>query len=129
MLFFFFFQAEDGIRDDLVTGVRRVLFRSLALIHEQFPLPSSTNCGRGNCSCKSARPTTTGLRLVAPACPGAYCCCITCSLSVSENHMSRRLRASSAVVGQRPACRSGVGLPDAHVPSSGHHPAHPFHPP
>src|SRR5260370_29131405 len=24
----FFFQAEDGIRDDLVTGVRRVLFRS-----------------------------------------------------------------------------------------------------
>src|SRR5438552_18899742 len=25
----FFFQAEDGIRDDLVTGVQRVLFRSL----------------------------------------------------------------------------------------------------
>ena len=24
----FFFQAEDGIRDRLVTGVRRVLFRS-----------------------------------------------------------------------------------------------------
>src|SRR2546430_12314571 len=27
--FFFFFQAEDGIRDLTVTGVRRVLFRSL----------------------------------------------------------------------------------------------------
>src|SRR2546425_6252134 len=27
--FFFFFQAEDGIRDKLVTGFRRVLFRSL----------------------------------------------------------------------------------------------------
>src|SRR5258708_1631925 len=27
-MFFFFFQAEDGIRDDLVTGVQRVLFRS-----------------------------------------------------------------------------------------------------
>src|SRR6266478_1399216 len=27
-LFFFFFQAEDGIRDLTVTGVRRVLFRS-----------------------------------------------------------------------------------------------------
>src|SRR5205823_12123622 len=26
---FFFFQAEDGIRDKLVTGVRRVLFRSI----------------------------------------------------------------------------------------------------
>src|SRR6266404_8531859 len=26
--FFFFFQAEDGIRDKLVTGFRRVLFRS-----------------------------------------------------------------------------------------------------
>src|SRR2546427_2800028 len=29
-LFFFFFQAEDGIRDLTVTGVRRVLFRSNA---------------------------------------------------------------------------------------------------
>src|SRR5258708_26475689 len=28
LLLFFFFQAEDGIRDDLVTGVQRVLFRS-----------------------------------------------------------------------------------------------------
>src|SRR5687767_13427076 len=27
-IIFFFFQAEDGIRDKLVTGVRRVLFRS-----------------------------------------------------------------------------------------------------
>src|SRR5688572_22141948 len=30
ILFFFFFQAEDGIRDLTVTGVQRVLFRSLA---------------------------------------------------------------------------------------------------
>ena len=30
------------------------------------------------------------------------------------------------VVGQRPACRLGVGLPDAHVRSLGHHPAHPL---
>src|SRR5204863_6205464 len=29
-LFFFFFQAEDGIRDLYVTGVQRVLFRSSA---------------------------------------------------------------------------------------------------
>src|SRR2546422_11744043 len=28
MIYFFFFQAEDGIRDVAVTGVRRVLFRS-----------------------------------------------------------------------------------------------------
>ena len=28
-IFFFFFQAEDGIRDHCVTGVQRVLFRSL----------------------------------------------------------------------------------------------------
>src|SRR2546425_7713126 len=27
-VFFFFFKAEDGIRDKLVTGFRRVLFRS-----------------------------------------------------------------------------------------------------
>src|SRR5687768_6281271 len=30
-IFFFFFQAEDGIRDVAVTGVRRVLFRSAVL--------------------------------------------------------------------------------------------------
>ena len=28
VVFFFFFQVEDGIRDHCVTGVRRVLFRS-----------------------------------------------------------------------------------------------------
>ena len=28
---FFFFQAEDGIRDGTVTGVQRVLFRSTGL--------------------------------------------------------------------------------------------------
>src|SRR5258707_9752361 len=31
-IFFFFFQAEDGIRDIGVTGVRRVLFRSPASV-------------------------------------------------------------------------------------------------
>src|SRR5207237_7788333 len=31
---FFFFQAEDGIRDSSVTGVRRVLFRSLFCVQE-----------------------------------------------------------------------------------------------
>src|SRR6266487_5110994 len=30
---FFFFQAEDGIRDGRVTGFRRVLFRSPGMIH------------------------------------------------------------------------------------------------
>src|SRR5258708_28915214 len=30
---FFFFQAEDGIRDDLVTGVQSVLFRSALVVH------------------------------------------------------------------------------------------------
>src|SRR5207244_9628437 len=30
LMFFFFFQAEDGIRDDLVTGVQTWLFRSKA---------------------------------------------------------------------------------------------------
>src|SRR3712207_165691 len=32
-LCFFFFQAEDGIRDIGVTGVQRVLFRSRVVIH------------------------------------------------------------------------------------------------
>ena len=34
--YFFFFQAEDGIRDELVTGVRRVLFRSSTFDLEKF---------------------------------------------------------------------------------------------
>src|SRR5688500_20283936 len=33
---FCFFQAEDGIRDYKVTGVRRVLFRSLAWVQAVF---------------------------------------------------------------------------------------------
>src|SRR5260370_28862509 len=34
--FFFFFQAEDGIRDSSVTGVRRVLFRSRSAADEYY---------------------------------------------------------------------------------------------
>src|SRR5258708_1819404 len=33
---FFFFQAEDGIRDDLVTGVQSVLFRSLIVLNSEL---------------------------------------------------------------------------------------------
>src|SRR5687767_15881274 len=32
----FFFQAEDGIRDKLVTGVRRVLFRSRSRSYQRL---------------------------------------------------------------------------------------------
>src|SRR5207245_124215 len=38
---FFFFQAEDGIRDATVTGVRRVLFRSV-LIESASPIKDQT---------------------------------------------------------------------------------------
>src|SRR5437763_2938843 len=42
IFFFFFFQAEDGIRDTSVTGVQSVLFRSVygpigAFLAEYFP--------------------------------------------------------------------------------------------
>src|SRR6266446_7693954 len=39
MIFFFFFQAEDGIRDYKVTGVRRVLFRSRRAGRRNEPEP------------------------------------------------------------------------------------------
>src|SRR5207244_10588224 len=39
----FFFQAEDGIRDDLVTEFRRVLFRSVTVIGESGSLRHSVN--------------------------------------------------------------------------------------
>ena len=38
MFSFFFFQAEDGIRDVAVTGVRRVLFRS-GWARQELPAP------------------------------------------------------------------------------------------
>src|SRR5687768_3173702 len=34
-IFFFFFQAEDGIRDVAVTGFRRVLFRSCDVVGQE----------------------------------------------------------------------------------------------
>src|SRR5687767_15384206 len=37
-IIFFFFQAEDGIRDKLVTGVRRVLFRSAVYLASDLRL-------------------------------------------------------------------------------------------
>ena len=39
---FFFFQAEDGIRDLIVTGVQTVLFRSLRLTLADTYLPIDT---------------------------------------------------------------------------------------
>src|SRR3990170_5811895 len=52
--FFFFFQAEDGIRDDLVTGV------------QTCSLPRRTGSGRTICSTFSPRPRRT-----VPAADGA----------------------------------------------------------
>ena len=42
-MFFFFFQAEDGIRDRDVTEFRRVLFRSEISFHESLKVHSSTS--------------------------------------------------------------------------------------
>src|SRR5438552_16620596 len=37
LIFFFFFQAEDGIRDDLVTGVQTCAFRSRTVDSRESP--------------------------------------------------------------------------------------------
>src|SRR6266446_794998 len=42
-IFFFFFQAEDGIRDYKVTGVRRVLFRSKAVPRTSTSSPATSS--------------------------------------------------------------------------------------
>src|SRR5229473_5916085 len=65
MCFFFFFQAEDGIRDKLVTGV------------QTCALPISSECASGSQLCTGAQPTfaaspptrRTYATSVAP-CPG-----------------------------------------------------------
>src|SRR5260370_23353219 len=68
----FFFQAEDGIRDSSVTGVRRVLFRSPSLRPE-------SECGRspslgerpksdsGRREGTPIDPPSTWLRIAEPA--------------------------------------------------------------
>src|SRR2546425_8313219 len=43
--FFFFFQAEDGIRDKLVTGVQRVLFRSSIVFEDEHVLVLDKRAG------------------------------------------------------------------------------------
>src|SRR5207249_6747181 len=50
LIFFFFFQAEDGIRDRNVTGVRRVLFRSINVLRSASATRASVN-PRLNCVC------------------------------------------------------------------------------
>src|SRR5258708_31488346 len=47
---FFFFQAEDGIRDDLVTGV------------QTCALPISSGCSRTTCGWWCSTPATARLR-------------------------------------------------------------------
>src|SRR5258708_905043 len=56
-LYFFFFQAEDGIRDDLVTGVQTCAlpitsksFRAAALVRKIFPSRSQAMTPSGNVS-------------------------------------------------------------------------------
>src|SRR6266496_5936121 len=52
MDFFFFFQAEDGIRDLYVTGVQRVLFRS----HGHGVEPAAQRRGQGDEPVVQRRP-------------------------------------------------------------------------
>src|SRR2546430_11076284 len=58
---FFFFQAEDGIRDLTVTGVRRVLFRSAwgVRLRRRGPAPAA-----------AVRPRRDGLRSASARCWG-----------------------------------------------------------
>src|ERR1039457_6873084 len=54
-VFFFFFQAEDGIRDYKVTGFRRVLFRSIVSTTVVFGCFSACLTGM-NCPEPASRP-------------------------------------------------------------------------
>src|SRR5258708_6908408 len=63
--FFFFFQAEDGIRDDLVTGVQTcalpISFRRVGLVAGRLKTPSV--CQRPNQLCE--RPEGPSRRMFA----------------------------------------------------------------
>src|SRR5258708_18482536 len=44
LVFFFFFQAEDGIRDDLVTGVQTCALPILTAIPRRISSASASDC-------------------------------------------------------------------------------------
>src|SRR5688572_31346079 len=81
--FFFFFQAEDGIRDLTVTGVQTVLFRSSVPADTTLMImSSSSDCFSGfstvprapTClqrSLLSARSAELTIRITAPASPAS----------------------------------------------------------
>src|SRR5258708_24536639 len=54
LLFFFFFQAEDGIRDDLVTGVQTCALPILALARSHVFATESSRTLRALSACANA---------------------------------------------------------------------------
>src|SRR5205823_8741303 len=91
---YFFFQAEDGIRDKLVTGVQTWLFRSIGRS------PESISTGQALCSAVQVETLVimdSGLALRAPR---------------NDNHAIRwhaTRRPSAAEIG-RASCRERGGL-------------------
>src|SRR5439155_8198431 len=93
ILFFFFFQAEDGIRDGHVTGVQTLLFRS----------PSISGHGGG------ARPATSATRASNASRDFSRRCALATRSSNASKDFSRRcamatIRSEERRVGKE--CRS-----------------------
>src|SRR5206468_8074417 len=87
--FFFFFQAEDGIRDLIVTEFRRVLFRSRALARQR-----SRTSARGDGRSPRARRASSTWVPTSPAAP------VT------------RTRSEERRVGKECSARRGAGGPE-----------------
>src|SRR2546422_7909658 len=66
LFFFFFFQAEDGIRDVAVTEFRRVLFRSREALAARLVVHPATRCGSTDTSSTPSRGSGTHFRATSP---------------------------------------------------------------
>src|SRR5258708_28927557 len=88
-VYFFFFQAEDGIRDDLVTGVQTCalpIFQPSRRANGPVPCSTTPSINRRNVAAVSGRMTRLGSAAESDAGVGStrsprLICCTTCGLT------------------------------------------------
>src|SRR2546430_4918309 len=80
LLFFFFFQAEDGIRDLTVTGVQTCALPISPRVAFPSPVPRGRRESRRACVCPPRRPLRSrNQRCTRRLCSATTACCVHCA--------------------------------------------------
>src|SRR5258708_21535548 len=90
LFFFFFFQAEDGIRDDLVTGVQTCALPISSSPPQNTGLPFITN---GYGVARAVIPCFGAVRKLLPTCRSSGCCTPTCGNRSEERRVGKEGRS------------------------------------